>query len=99
MRRVAYILHTLAPQFIKWPVDERAIRVMMEFEKASAFPNVIGAIDGTHIKIKSPREDKQSYVNRKGYHSIHVQVRILRIYMYEMDVFIFSIFLCSILFF
>ncbi|XP_036142068.1 putative nuclease HARBI1 [Monomorium pharaonis] len=73
MRRVAYALHTLAPRFIKWPVDERAAKVMIEFEKASAFPNVLGAIDGTHIKIRAPQQDKQSYVNRKGYHSIHVQ--------------------------
>lgn len=78
MRRVTYALHTLAPQFIKWPVGERATKVMIEFEKASAFPNVIGAIDGTHVKIKAPQTDKQSYVNRKWYHSIHVQVNILR---------------------
>ncbi|XP_032690075.1 putative nuclease HARBI1 [Odontomachus brunneus] len=46
---------------------------MRQFERTSAFPNIIGAIDGTHIKIKAPQDDKQSYVNRKGYHSIHVQ--------------------------
>lgn len=79
MRRVTYALHTLAPRFIQWPLGERANKVMIEFERVSAFPNVIGAIDGTHIKIKAPQEDKQSYVNRKGYHSIHVQVKILRI--------------------
>lgn len=81
MRRVAYALHSLAPRFIQWPQDERANKVMEEFEIASGFPNIIGVIDGTHIKIRAPQEDKQSYVNRKGYHSIHVQVRISRIFL------------------
>ncbi|KYN28349.1 Putative nuclease HARBI1 [Trachymyrmex cornetzi] len=74
MRRVTYALHTLAPRFIQWPQGEKATKVMEEFERASGFPKVIEAIDGTHIKIIAPQEDKQSYVNRKGYHSIHVQV-------------------------
>lgn len=78
MRRVTYALHTLAPRFIQWPQGERANKVMVEFERISAFPKVIGAIDGTHIHIKAPLEDKQSYVNRKGYHSIHVQVKNLK---------------------
>ncbi|XP_067217072.1 putative nuclease HARBI1 [Linepithema humile] len=73
MRKVTYALHILAPRFIQWPQGERANKVMEEFEKVSAFPKIIGAIDGTHIRIKAPLEDKQSYVNRKGYHSIHVQ--------------------------
>jgi len=30
---------------------------MKEFEKVCSFPNVIGAIDGTHIKIRAPKED------------------------------------------
>ncbi|XP_018394881.1 PREDICTED: uncharacterized protein LOC108773542 [Cyphomyrmex costatus] len=62
MRRVTYALHTLAPRFIQWPQDERATKVMEEFEKVSGFPKIIGAIDGTHFKIIAPQEDKQSYV-------------------------------------
>lgn len=77
MRRVSYALHTLAPTFIQWPQGGKALEIMEEFEKSSAFPNVIGAIDGTHIKIKAPYKDDQAYVNRKGYHSIHVQVKFI----------------------
>jgi len=48
-----------------------------KIERASGFPKVVGAIDGMYIKIiTSAQEDKQSDVNCKGYHSIHVQVRI-----------------------
>ena len=39
------------------------------------FPNVIGAIDGTHVRILRPAvEDHWSYRNRKGFFSLNVQV-------------------------
>ena len=44
------------------------------FYRLQQFPNVIGAIDCTHIPIKAPNEDKHVYVNRKQYHSLNVQV-------------------------
>ncbi|XP_015524878.2 putative nuclease HARBI1 [Neodiprion lecontei] len=47
---------------------------MRGFEESSSFPKVIGAIDGTHIRINAPKEDQRDYVNRKGYHSIHLQL-------------------------
>ena len=42
----------------------------------SEFPNVIGSVDCTHVKIQGPTNNEQDYVNRKGYHSINVQVVI-----------------------
>lgn len=79
VRRVAHALHSLAPQFIKWPTGERAKEVTNDFVKFSAFPNVIGAIDGTHITINAPRQDPQSYINRKKTYSVQVQVSIHKI--------------------
>lgn len=43
------------------------------------FPGIIGAIDCTHIAIKSPAVDNDvhpgiAYYNRKGYYSINVQL-------------------------
>ena len=32
-----------------------------------------GAIDGTHIPIIAPKENRIDYVNRKGYHSVVMQ--------------------------
>jgi len=46
------------------------------FEAISAFPKVIGAIDWTHINTPSPRINPETYVNRKGYYSIQLQVRM-----------------------
>jgi len=40
------------------------------------FPSVLGRIDGTHIKIMAPRENEAEYVNRKGVHSLNVQVGV-----------------------
>ena len=30
-------------------------------------PNIVGAIDDTHIKIRAPKDKPQSYVNRKNF--------------------------------
>ncbi|KAL0803213.1 hypothetical protein ABMA28_017322 [Loxostege sticticalis] len=56
VRRVSHALHSLAPQFIRWPRGEHAREVAREFERHSAFPGVVGAIDGTHIKINAPNK-------------------------------------------
>lgn len=47
---------------------------MQGFEAASGFPEVIGAIDSTHIRINALKENPADYINRKGYHSIQLQV-------------------------
>ncbi|CAD6225791.1 GSCOCG00005728001-RA-CDS [Cotesia congregata] len=38
------------------------------------FPNLLGAIDGTHIRNAQPKEHHASYINRKGFHSIKTQL-------------------------
>ena len=37
-------------------------------------PGVVGAIDGTHIKIIAPSKDEDVFVNRKKVHSINMQI-------------------------
>ena len=49
------------------------LNVMGGFHEIAGFTNVIGAIDGTHIRIKSPSNDEHLFVNRNNYHSINVQ--------------------------
>lgn len=73
VRRVTYALYCLAPRVIQWPKHQHAIEVMNNFEKISGFPNVIGAIDGSHIRIRAPKIDSVSYINRKGDYSIILQ--------------------------
>ena len=41
----------------------------------SGFPGVIGAIDCTHVLIIAPPQPiEENYINRKGNHSINVQL-------------------------
>src|SRR6218665_1641467 len=45
-----------------------------KFYQMAVFPNVIGCVDGTHVRILAPIENEHEYVNRKNFHSINVQV-------------------------
>ncbi|CAG5096533.1 Similar to harbi1: Putative nuclease HARBI1 (Danio rerio) [Cotesia congregata] len=44
------------------------------FGKKYGFPNLLEAIDGTHIRNAQPKEHHASYINRKGFHSIQTQL-------------------------
>ncbi|XP_047125543.1 putative nuclease HARBI1 [Hydra vulgaris] len=46
---------------------------MASFEKLYGFPQVVGAVDGCHIRIKAPYKNSEDYINRKDYHSIILQ--------------------------
>jgi hypothetical protein len=48
-------------------------KIMDDFYAASQFPNVLGAIDGKHIRIVAPHNHPQVYINRKKFHSIVLQ--------------------------
>lgn len=61
--------------FIKWPTNNiQQAAIKHGFFTIAQFPNVIGLVDGTHIRIVRPSIDEQQYVNRKLYHSLNVQV-------------------------
>jgi len=71
---VTHSLMKLAPNFITFPTDRPTIlRQKLAFNAVAGFPNVVGAIDGTHIAIKSPSINEEAFVNRKGVHTINVQ--------------------------
>ena len=68
------IANNLSGQLIKFPSGQRAIDVVQGFEEKRAFPGVLGAIDGCHIPVKAPRKNHEQYINRKGFHSLQLQV-------------------------
>lgn len=74
VRRVAKELCQLSPRYIVWPTEDKVRIIVDGFTITSGFPDVIGAIDGTHINIPAPNKNAEAYVNRKGHHSIHLQV-------------------------
>lgn len=69
----AEILARNVQTYIKWPTFNQMAQIEEEFNAMAGFPGVIGAIDGCHIQISAPTQDHNSYVNRKGYHSIILQ--------------------------
>jgi DDE superfamily endonuclease len=66
------IVQYLSTKYIKWPSDAEQQEIASAFEASSGFPGIIGCIDGTHIPVKPPAGDRDSYINRKGYPSINV---------------------------
>lgn len=72
VRRVIVALEILAPEFIFWPNEEKAEVIKNGFFSTSSFPDVLGAIDGTHINIPAPHDHQEAYINRKGHHSIQL---------------------------
>ena len=60
--------------FIVWPDEDRKTVIKQAFFAKNGFPGVIRCIDCTHIRIQAPRVNENDFVNRKGYHSLNVQV-------------------------
>ena len=54
-------------------VADEVQAVMNDFEEEYHFPQIVGAVDGCHIKINAPPENKEDYFNRKQYYSINLQ--------------------------
>ncbi|GES86159.1 putative nuclease HARBI1 [Rhizophagus clarus] len=60
---------------ITWPQGSRLVNVIQGFEHGETgrkLPNVIGAMDGSHIPIHAPSKNGARYVNRKNFHSINL---------------------------
>lgn len=72
-RVTAAILNNLKQKIISWPTQHEMQDEVNAFQQRNGFPGIVGAVDGTHIRIKAPSSHPQSYVNRKGFHSIQVQ--------------------------
>ena len=57
--------------------------ISFTFHKETDFRMCAGAIDGTHIPIRSATESYAEYLNRKGYHSILMQALVDARYIYR----------------
>ena len=78
IRSTNYIISLLndkCKEIIKWPRKEDYRRVADDFNqnKRRHFPNIIGAIDGCHVKISPRKNELKAYRNFKLFHSIHLQ--------------------------
>ncbi|XP_055920537.1 uncharacterized protein LOC129952116 [Eupeodes corollae] len=66
----------ICPKWIKFPYSqEEERRAKIYFFEKCGIPNVVGAVDGTHVKILGPKKDlRHVYYNRKGYYSINAML-------------------------
>jgi len=67
------IARFLAEKIIFSNTELEINRITNGFERIGKIPNVIGAIDGSHIPIKAPHLFPVDYFNRKGFYSIVLQ--------------------------
>ena len=71
------VLYVLAPRFISFPdSEEECSREILLFRRYTGcpIPQVVGAIDCTHVKIKKPNNEVGAdYFNRKQTYSINTQ--------------------------
>ena len=60
--------------YIRFPFTEDEVKeVMDDSEELYHFPQIVGAIDGSHIEIKAPPENREDYFNRKQFYSVVLQ--------------------------
>ena len=76
VKRVSIALAKKRSKYIFMPRNAEEERLTYQkFHNIAQFPNVIGAIDCTHIAIANPGgEDSSRYINRKGWYSLNTQV-------------------------
>ncbi|KAJ1092075.1 hypothetical protein NDU88_005189 [Pleurodeles waltl] len=60
--------------YIIFPQVEDFPTVKDDLYALGHIPNIIGAIDGTHVALVPPSRSEQVYRNRKSYHSMNVQM-------------------------
>lgn len=75
VKLVSHNIAILRPQFVNFPNNENDLKkIKQDFYNIAKFPMVIGALDCTHVKIKSPGGDNaEVFRNRKNFFSINVQ--------------------------
>ncbi|XP_048511944.1 putative nuclease HARBI1 [Athalia rosae] len=64
--QITKILSQLAAEYLRWPTIPELRRVRILFDNLrpdNGFPDIIGAVDGTHIAIRAPIIDPKSYVH------------------------------------
>lgn len=68
-------LISVIPRVIKWPKRGDVQTITLDFQITRGFPDVIGALDGIHIKITPLPNNLEQYtcINRKGFHSLQLQ--------------------------
>uniref|UniRef100_A0A8C5A0Z8 Putative nuclease HARBI1 n=1 Tax=Gadus morhua TaxID=8049 RepID=A0A8C5A0Z8_GADMO len=75
MPAVLAAIMSLSERYINFPSNnDQQTGIKRDFYAIARFPNVIGAVDCTHVGMKPPSINDYAYINRKSYHSVYVQI-------------------------
>lgn len=71
-KRVIAALNVMAPYIIKWPTNEESNAIKMHCGR-KGFPDCIGIVDGSYIKIKAPKTNADVFICRKRFYAVTLQ--------------------------
>lgn len=71
--RIINALCEISETIIKWPTPAERNVSKGKFKIKSKLDNIVGAIDGTFIPMKAPKDQVRAYTNRKSYTSVTLQ--------------------------
>ncbi|KAJ8879512.1 hypothetical protein PR048_020120 [Dryococelus australis] len=66
-------LHEVITRVIRYPTREEKEETKTHYLQIKGLPDLVGLVDGCHVQLDKPAEDKDAYVNRKHYFSVHLQ--------------------------
>ena len=67
-------LYELRDDHIKFPENLAEITTSIQsFEELSVLPNIVGAIDGSHVRIKAPKDSAADYFSWYQQHDFIIQ--------------------------
>ena len=73
IKRVSEAIARLKIHYTQFPTPDMLPQIKLDFWRICAFPNIVGRIDCTHIKIPCPGgENAELFRNREGF-SLNVQ--------------------------
>ena len=70
--KVVEMLVERKEEYIAWPTEQEIAQIQQGFFSLAGFPQVVGCIDGTHIRIQEPVQHPNSFINRKYFPSINM---------------------------
>ena len=72
---IGAINRNLLLKFISWPNVNQYNDIAREFNflAGPGFPKIIGAVDGTHVRLILLLKNTNAFYNRKKFHSINLQ--------------------------
>uniref|UniRef100_UPI00398E354E putative nuclease HARBI1 n=1 Tax=Pristiophorus japonicus TaxID=55135 RepID=UPI00398E354E len=75
IRQVTDAFYKRRSDYISFPMSrEKQMKRQTGVVRTAGFPRVQAAIDCTHVTFKAPQANAEMFINRKGFHSLNVQL-------------------------